>query len=49
MFKTFGIRAAEAVNGLVRITDDKKLSALLCPLHDQPVLDWADILKFVHV
>ena len=44
--ETVRIRAAEAVNGLIRVADDKQ--AALPPVLHQPVLQGIDVLKFIH-
>ena len=47
-FKAGGVRAAETIDGLIRIADSKQAFALLRPGADQAVLDGVDILKFVY-
>ena len=43
-----GVRSTKAVDGLVRISDEKDAFALLGEFLNQLVLDFVNILKLVH-
>ena len=42
------VRTPEAVDGLVRVTDDKEFPSALVPCLDELVLDRVDVLEFIH-
>ena len=42
------IRAAESINGLIRISDYKKLFSITVPLTYKLILQGTDILKFIY-
>ena len=46
--KAVGTGTPKAVDGLIRIADDKQPLPALAPPADQPVLQVVDILEFVH-